>query len=882
MIKWIGVILTTIALAGGTYYGYTEFKLQMTKTKDAYSYTPLETSIIIEAKNVADLYEQVSTTNLLWDGFRNGNTDKDLAQFEPIMKLMQHVNVLALYNEQNSNWMFVFQKNEIQNNVALQQALTEFSKFTGVTSVNGGTFEWNKVLYYYTLDQGSFLVSPSNELIKEAILASNAKKHSSQFTQARKTSSKNVRLKIYLHQTAHNTFTQFFLNQNHAALALPTGWSEWIGLDVDLNPNEITLRGYAISSDSINQQVEIFRNQSATPHEITGLLPEKTAYFKRYGFDDFAILHAQLLAHSDKDTLLNNIIFRIDTTYGFDMSSAFFPFIDNEIVFAEINQPYNIEEVDKMIWAGVSDADLVLDRLATFSLATSQNAKQPYQVVTYKNKRIYPIYESQFLTASFGGDAFSSFPIYTTIINDHIVFAESPATLQNALDKIARNQTLSNNDNYALFSDKNNKSSNLFIFYNPSKYEGRLGHKLSKKGDALLRNEVLNQYQGYGIQMSYEKENMYFLSLYTSHNPVSKTASNTLWELALDTTCSFKPFIFTNHYSQAKEIFIQDDLNNLYLINNKGHVLWKKRIEGKITSAVGQIDILNNQKYQLVFNTQNALYIIDRNGNNVSGFPVYFKSQLSADVAVLDYNNTHTYRFIAGLENGNLINLNSKGQKVPGWEYANAGKAISHSIIYGKIKGRDYLLAVYKNGNMVALNRRGQVRLKFKSRFSENITGSIFAKFQSQLTNSYVVAQSAEGYLEQITLTDSKLTIGKYPANWHHFYDTDHDGSIELVHHNGQEIKAVSLDGHYTSKFTARDSLNNDLMLFNLGEYTLIGYQNNTRNKIYLSHTNGELLNDFPLLGASEFSLFDINRDGRFNVITTDKTGILKAYNVDL
>lgn len=535
-----------------------------------------------------------------------------------------------------------------------------------------------------------------------------------------------------------------------------------------------------------------------------------------------------------------------------------------------------------MIWMGVSDATLVLEKLAELSLATSANSSRQFQVISYKNHHIHSISDAGFLRALIGIEASKAPTTYVTNINDNIVFADNPATLQYCIDKLERGQTLKNSDHFTAFLDKQNSTSNLLVYYNPSKYKNRLSHKLSSEGKSFLTNEVLNQYQGMGVQMNYERDNLYYLSIYTLHNPVSKSGSNTLWELQLDTTSNFKPFIFTNHYSQAKEIFIQDHLNNIYLINSKGQVLWKRKLNSSITSSIKQIDILNNNKFQLAFNTQNALYVIDRNGNNVSGFPVKFSSNLSTEISVLDYDNSNNYRFLAGLENGQIVNINSKGKPVDGWRYTNKKLALAHPIIYGKIKGRDYLVAIYQNGKVLALNRRGQTRIGFKNKFSNDINGDAFGKFQSQLSTSYIAAQTTEGALEQIWLTDQKTVIGKYPSQNHLFADTDHDGSVELVYHTPNQITAVALDGHQSWTYTSRDTLASGIIHFDFGDYSLIGYQNNVKSKIYLSHTSGELLDEFPLFGSSTFTIFDINRDGRFNVLTTDSKGILKAYQIDI
>src|SRR5690606_36556752 len=75
-----------------------------------------------------------------------------------------------------------------------------------------------------------------------------------------------------------------------------------------------------------------------------------------------------------------------------------------------------------------------------------------------------------------------------------------------------------------------------------------------------------------------------------------------------------EPQFVTNHITKEKEIIDQDSNNNLYLISNKGKVLWKKQLEGPVLGQIEQIDIYKHGRLQLTFATPHRVYVIDRNG----------------------------------------------------------------------------------------------------------------------------------------------------------------------------------------------------------------------------------------------------------------------------
>ena len=62
----------------------------------------------------------------------------------------------------------------------------------------------------------------------------------------------------------------------------------------------------------------------------------------------------------------------------------------------------------------------------------------------------------------------------------------------------------------------------------------------------------------------------------------------------------------TNHNDrQNKEVIVQDNANNLYLINKEGVRLWKVKLSDKILGDVYQVDYYRNGKLQYLFNRNN-------------------------------------------------------------------------------------------------------------------------------------------------------------------------------------------------------------------------------------------------------------------------------------
>ena len=106
------------------------------------------------------------------------------------------------------------------------------------------------------------------------------------------------------------------------------------------------------------------------------------------------------------------------------------------------------------------------------------------------------------------------------------------------------------------------------------------------------------------------------------------------------------PHFVKNYITKKLDIVVQDTKNNLNLISNNGKVLWKKRIDQPILGKVSQIDIYKNGGLQLIFNTKNKIYVLDRNGKDVMPFPKTFKDPITQPLAVFDYDKNKNYRIL--------------------------------------------------------------------------------------------------------------------------------------------------------------------------------------------------------------------------------------------
>ncbi|MBK6522015.1 MAG: hypothetical protein IPG08_06625 [Sphingobacteriaceae bacterium] len=199
-------------------------------------------------------------------------------------------------------------------------------------------------------------------------------------------------------------------------------------------------------------------------------------------------------------------------------------------------------------------------------------------------------------------------------------------------------------------------------------------------------------------------------------SPSSENIPNMLWQCALDSGSAQQPHLFVNHLTKENEIVIQDKLKQLYLINSTGKVLWKKKINETVRSKVYTVDIFRNNKYQLLFNTDNYLHLIDRNGKYVDGYPIKLSSPASNAISLIDYEGNKDHRVFIACKNHLVYSYTLYGVRSEGFKPYRTDGLVKLPVKFVRVGESDYLITVDEGGIIHAFSRKGEGRIGFKNR----------------------------------------------------------------------------------------------------------------------------------------------------------------------
>ena len=472
---------------------------------------------------------------------------------------------------------------------------------------------------------------------------------------------------------------------------------------------------------------------------------------------------------------------------------------------------------------------------------------------------------------------------YYTSINNYLIFGNSVNSLRNFINYYERGKTLARDEHFSAFMDNLNNNSNILVYSNIARskdlYKAFVSNEIAN--DIDTHRELLNKFEAIAIQVSKSKNNLFYNNIYINHNPIKKKETSSLWDVKLDTSISRKPQLVTNHYSYEKEIFVQDDSNTIYLISKSGEILWQRKIEGEIMGEAAQIDIFKNDKLQLLFNTKTEVHLIDRNGKNVTGYPVELNSEATAPLAAMDYDNNRNYRILLPTLDGDVLNFEASGSQVKGWSYESNGVPIIYSFKHLSISGKDYIVSADAKGKILALNRKGEERLSLL----KTVALSPFYTSKSKtLTESYILTQDTGG-VTKVFFDDTKETIRLPDVNLDtRFFavEMDNDNNFEYVLIEDNEVRVLNTDLKELVSFRPDSAISSSAYGYRLtnGEIEL-GFCSKAANEIFLLDKTGNLHEGFPLYGSTPFAVGDLNKDGQMELIVGSKDGHIYAYGLE-
>ncbi|MGC1204469.1 MAG: ribonuclease HII [Flavobacteriaceae bacterium] len=782
-------------------------------------FVPENADVIIKTLNLESLKSSLNNSDFL----------QKLSQTKSYKNLQYNLQILSLLKPKSAV-LICFSKDEndslqfsiiskYDTELFVTDALKNYMQESLIyknKSIIKSTF--NNSIFYSTIIDSTFFAS-SSKSITDAVF--NEKNKDIDFDKIYSTTANDKTASIII-KPNNLLVKSFFPNDS---LNLDT-FTNYIAVDVDISQDDIFINGITKASDSSESLISVFKNSIPQENTIQTVTPSNSDGFMSFTFDNFKIFEENLAKFNKNDSFINN-------TSLFD----------------------NIIEVG-VIYEGENRA-IVLN---TLDIITTKDAllSEQNKIETYRQIDIYAHSKPELFSSTFS-------PLLTfknaskyCVLDNFFVFANSMEMLQNIIANYQNKTTISERRYFKNIKENLTDESSLLIVVNPSLLT-----------DILIKNGFENSDYKFDSYNTSALQFIYDINFAHVNGIIKKSKTkaqlNSISEelnIKLENDLLNAPQFVINHVTKEKEIVVQDVNNNLYLISNKGKILWKKRLHGPVLGRIEQIDIYKNGRLQLTFATPNRVYVIDRNGKDVAPFPGKFNDAITQPLSVFDYNNDKNYRLLV-TQGKNILMYNVAAKLVEGFNFKAANGAIISQPKHFRIGSKDYISFKTKD-KLYILNRVGATRVTPK-------TTSNFSNEGVYVYQNKFVTTSDKGDLFSV---DSKgnTSIVNYSLSENHTIETTIK-TLVLQNENKLTInsRTIELDfGNYTKP-----------KIFYLNDKIYIATTDLQSQKIYLYDSQAKLIDNFPVYGNSIIDLNNIDKDRNLEFVTKGENNSIILYQIN-
>ena len=674
----------------------------------------------------------------------------------------------------------------------------------------------NNNIFYSTIIDSVFIASSSKSNIENA--------HNSgildlELEKIYKTTTNDQTLSLILRPN-QTLITSLFIEED-----LPLkSFSNYLAVDVDITQDAILINGITKGSDSTKSIINVFKKTIPQENQIQNVTPSNSDGFMSFTFSDFKNLEKNLRNYHDLDSIKNT-------------STLFDNIIEVGVIYEAANSAVVLNSLDIL-----STNDALLSEQTTID--------------TFRGLDIFEFSQPSLFYNHF--KPLISFKNATKycVLDNFFVFADNLELLQNIIANYQNTTTFSERAFFKTIKTHLSDASSLLLVVNDASLKSILNKNIS--GDFKL-----DQYNASAIQFIFDTNFAHVHGIIKkSRSAASENSISEILNIKLDADLLISPQFVTNYLSNEKEIVVQDVNNNLYLISNKGKILWKKQLQGPVLGSIEQIDIYKNGRLQLVFATPKRIYVIDRNGKDVAPFPSKFNDNITQPLALFDYDHNKNYRLLV-TQGKSVLMYDVKAKIVKGFTFKSAKETINTKPQHFRIGNKDYI-TIKTDREIYILDRTGKTRVRPKS--SHSLSNQSMFLYNNTFTTS-----SKNGDLISID-TRGNVSIKKLNLGESHHIDATSKTLVTLSD-NKLSIKSKSIELDF--------GIYSEPKLFYINDKIYVTITDLQSQKIYLYDSQAKLIDNFPIYGQSAIVLDNVDKDKNLEFVTKGESNSIILYEMN-
>ena len=609
------------------------------------------------------------------------------------------------------------------------------------------------------------------------------------------------------------------------------------------------------------------KNEGALSPVFLPYVSNRTAAFWQYHLKDIKTLkYFQNVGFQPKNTLKGDVEKNL-------LEEGFLEALTGEIVFL-VFEKVGAEAQDKVILLRSRDADKQIKRLKVFNQGLEKADLSLTGQDFYLGQEVFMISAEEFPAHLLDGKFQGFDDTYVTNVRDMLVFASSSKAIKLFLDDYKSGNTWSKTSEPKNRLEGLSQEAPLSLLVNIPKFWTTLVDYSSPNWKAFFQ-KYGPQFQALDhMQLQLQENASLRISFSYGAGATSAVKEVLLTEnrfVLFSEALTFGPKAIQNFNDNSIEFVVQDASHQFHLLTEEGEVVFAKTLDGPVVTEVFQVDYYKNGKLQLLFATASQLYLIDRFGNLLPGFPVKFEGEEIEHLSLVDYDSNKEYRYFLSGESGNLWLLDKKGTPLEGWNPKRLGTRVAVRPAHHRIVGLgDRMVILGQSGDLFFFNRRGEPELGSPIKLGAGLQTSYVLLERGSARETRLVTVTTEGEVVQVNF-QGELTYRNQLLR------PDKNSRFELVKDQLDDRylilvlaanKLTVMDAEYKELFT-KNQLSEDMefQLFSFGaDKNIFVAIDKTQEFIYLYNLRGELLNAVPISGTQKVELKYIGSQNEFRL----------------
>ncbi|WP_424964124.1 hypothetical protein [Ekhidna sp.] len=884
--KKVLIIISILLLAGAGYFTYDKWVKHANLT--TWSFVPSDASLVIEGEVIEDLHTlqgypawSIIEESTAFDNFRKGLSFLDSINGEGGFRaVFERAPVLASVHKvssSNLDFLFIVELQNISQNTFANAAIGRLQKSgyrfrtrnyndfkISEISKDGKTLTFIFYKNFFLASFTPYLIEDAIRVISDSALPAFREK----FNKLNDTGAQGL-ASCYVNYEKAGALLGAFASSD-ADFSMTAG-----NYELMLDSSFLQFSGFSYAAD--NGWIRTHTEQPAT-FDMAEVVPEKTAYLMHITSTEMSDWKEKQISYVQSQYPdIKKLQDSLRTQYDFNVDQVF-DLVDEEIGIATLESP-RAGTQQKLMILEVKNTQESLNFFSQLTQRIALSRGDSVYSESYSDNEIRFLAIRDFPSTLLGDMAAGFDQCFYINHRNYLIFSNDLLELKNLIASVQNEDTWGKSIQMNNFFGRANNAANVSLFVNVPRAWNNITTSLKPEWQEHFK-ENTNTYRSIELaafQFSY-LDGRYFTN-YTFTQPIRRKSSipktNADNGVRFVSALKTKPFLVRTHAHKDFDILLQDSTNTVYYLDPNQNALWSENVEGRVISDIYAIDYYKNGKIQYLFATASKVFMIDRTGTSIPGYPKTLPSSSKiGHLNLIDYDRSRNYRLAITDTDGNIYLTDKDMKLLTGWNPRKMNRTAIGPMDHARLGRKDVMISLQQNGVINLMNRRGEFMNGFPFETRQSLSKNYFLRQSNSLSNSSLTVISEGGELTEVTLEGGvvkrdQLIKTSADTRFRLISDTGNDSFI-IIRNRGNTYEVLDDTGNllFSKDYLSEGPILVQYYQFGAGK-DLVIFTDQQNKALYIYDKSGNLITGNPLNSEYEVSLIYSSAKKEFQVFTT-------------